>query len=295
MRAGQVVRIRRHAAAYHFGVNFGPTGLGVFVFLQNQATGSLAHHEAVAGSVERPRGGGGVFVVRREGLAGVEATHARLADRGFGATADNNVGFAQTDVVERVNQRRVGTGAGRDGGEIRPPEAVLDGNHARSDVSDGLGDEKRIETRRAVAFGELGHLLLEGEKTAVARTPDHAHAVFVHFLQVEARVFQGFVGGNHGVLRIRVHLPHLRLLEVLQRVVAFDFASEFGFEKRGVEAGDGGRAAGSGNEAFPKFLRGVANGGQGSQPRDDYSFQLDRFQWLNGWKVTSRKVKGSKL
>ena len=53
-RRGHVICVIRHAEACNFRVDLCPAGDGTLVFLENQHSCALTHHEAVAVLVERP-------------------------------------------------------------------------------------------------------------------------------------------------------------------------------------------------------------------------------------------------
>ena len=108
VRRRDVVCVGALAFANHFGVYLRAARLGVLKFLEDEASCSLGHHEAVAACAERARGFRGLVVARREGVHGVESAHAACADGCLGSSADYCVGLTQADEVERV-----GYGVGR--------------------------------------------------------------------------------------------------------------------------------------------------------------------------------------
>ena len=76
----------------------------MFQFFENQTAGTFAHHESVTACAERTAGTLRVIVAGREGMHGIETTHAAREDGSFGTTGNDDVRLAQTDQVEGVSQ-----------------------------------------------------------------------------------------------------------------------------------------------------------------------------------------------
>ena len=89
-----VIGVGGEAAAGDFGVDFGSTGFGMFVFFEDKRSGSFAEYETVAVFVIRTGSGGGVIVAEGEGFHGGEAAYAAGNDGCFAATCDHDVDFA---------------------------------------------------------------------------------------------------------------------------------------------------------------------------------------------------------
>src|SRR5918999_540598 len=76
VRLRDVVRVRGEAVTEHLGVDLRPTGAGVLELLEHDEGTGLAHDEAVAAGVERPRGLPRVADAPRERTHGAEAGDA---------------------------------------------------------------------------------------------------------------------------------------------------------------------------------------------------------------------------
>ena len=75
--------VRAHAVAGQFGVNFGTTGLGVFVLFQHQHTRTFAQYKTIAVLVPGTRCGRGVVIAGGQSAHGRKAPHAQWRHTGF--------------------------------------------------------------------------------------------------------------------------------------------------------------------------------------------------------------------
>ena len=87
-----------HAETGDFGINGGAATQGVPIFLHDQNGRAFAHHESIAGGVERTGGRAVFFIVGREGVGRIETADARNGDRRFGTAGDHDVGAPQLDL-----------------------------------------------------------------------------------------------------------------------------------------------------------------------------------------------------
>ena len=266
---GDVVGIRRHAAADELGVHFCAPRLGVLVFFEHQRAGPFAEHEAVAVLVVGPRGRGRVVVALAHGLESVEAAHARFGDGCLGAARNHGIGQAEADVVEGRDDGIVRRGAGRSRYEIWPAKAVFDADVARRGVGNHARNEEGRVARGAVAPLKLKAFFLQRLQAADAGAPNHAHPVLIDPALEQARIGDGLVGGHHRELREQVHLAVLLAVEKVVGLVAFHFAGKSGFEPGRVESRDGGRAARARAQAFPISRGGIAQRCDGSKAGND--------------------------
>ncbi len=145
-RRGDVVGVAGHAVADDLGVDLRAALLGVLEFLEHDDAGALAHDEAVAVLVPRPR-----RLLRRvveaasTGARGGEAGDAEPADRRLGAAGDHHVGIVPHDHPRRVADRVRAGGAGGDHRMVGPLEAVADRDMAAGEVDQRRRNEERAE------------------------------------------------------------------------------------------------------------------------------------------------------
>ena len=115
---------------------------------------------------------------------------------------------------------------------------MLDGNHARSDVGDELGNEDGAETGDG-AGGVFQHLRRDGFHTADTGTDNHADPVRIFFLDIDLCVIDSLVGRDDGELCKMIVLAGFLAIEAeLLGVVPLYLAGKFGLKKGDIEAVD---------------------------------------------------------
>ena len=102
---GDVVGVGGDADAGDLGVDARSARDRVVVLLEDEAAGTLAHDEAVAGLVIRTAGGSRVVVAGRQRAHGGEGRDGDRVDAGFGAAGDDHVGAAGTDHLQADRDR----------------------------------------------------------------------------------------------------------------------------------------------------------------------------------------------
>ena len=129
-RRRDVVGVAAQPIAEHLAQDPCATALGVLEALEHHHGAAVAQHEAVAVPVERPARGLGRIVAGGEGLHVREGGDGEAGDGGLGSAGDHGVRHAVADEVERLADRVRRGGAGGDGGEVGPLEAIADGDEA---------------------------------------------------------------------------------------------------------------------------------------------------------------------
>ena len=123
----------------------------MLIFLEHDAAGAFAEHEAVAILVIGPRGGFGTIVeTGRQRAAGGKAGDANAIDGRFGAAGDHHVGVAHRDDARRVADGVRAGGAGRHHRMIRALQAMHDGDIAGDEIDDSARDEERRDAARSL-------------------------------------------------------------------------------------------------------------------------------------------------
>src|SRR5829696_8309675 len=139
-RGGDVEGVGRLPEPDQLGVDERPAGQGVLPLLQYQGPGTLAHHEAVAQGVERPRGLGGTVVeLGRQGRHLGEGDQRHLDEGRLGAAGDHGRGLAMADRLKGQADGVVGGRTGGGGAEVGPAKAELHGDLAGGGVRHQLG------------------------------------------------------------------------------------------------------------------------------------------------------------
>ena len=264
-----VVGVAGGAVAHHLGVHLGPTGLGVFVLLQHQDAGALAHHKA--GTLGVKGDGGPVGVVpHMEGPHGGEAADGQGGDGGLGAAAQHHLGIAVPDVAEGVAHGVGAAGAGGDGAGTHTLEAEGDGDEAGSHVGDGGGDVKGRGPVKALL--RAAHLLGLGVADAAdAAGDDDAAAGAVDGLQIQTAVGHRLLGGGHSQLGVAGHVAHFLLIQHGGGVPVLYLGGQMDLLRGGVVLGDGGDAAHAVADGLPGVGHVVAQGIHGPHAGNDDS------------------------
>ena len=225
---------------------------------------------------------GRIIIARRKGLHGVEATHTTLADGSLRTTGHDHVGLAEAQQVESVGQRigRRGTGAG--GGEVGSVEAEVDADLSSGDVGDHLRDEERREAGTFLLVESVvGSLLLKRLDTADTYTIDHADAVLIDLVEVEAAVLHTLHGTGHGQLCVAVHLAGVLAVDPLVGIPVFHLTGKLGLEVGGVEQRNRSCAAHTLDHVLPSLLGSVSQRGDSAETRYDNSFQFHVYSVLS--------------
>jgi hypothetical protein len=137
MGSGEVIGIACHSGSDHFCVDFRSPLLGRSQTFNDQRTGSFAHHKSVPLHVKRTGRMLVIFIICRQCLGRVESAHTAFINRRFRTAAHDDVGFAQPDVVGRIDEGIVGTGAGRDHRKVESTQSMTD----RNDTGRNVGDD----------------------------------------------------------------------------------------------------------------------------------------------------------
>ena len=204
------------------GVDLRATRLRALMLLQHQHARRLAHHEAVALEVERPRRGSRVVVPPRQRAHRSEAGDADLGHRRLRAAAEHHVRASEPDRVQAVADRHVRGGARRALRSQRPTSPELDRHPAGADVRDDRRDRERVHAVRA-ALAQRRVAVLERLQPADAGRDRRADAVRLGG-DVERRVVLRLPRGSDDHLREAVHAP--RGLASIQSVGSKSFSSQ---------------------------------------------------------------------
>ena len=171
-------------------------------------------------------------------MHGRESTDTAVGHIGIRTSGEQYIRVTQTKLVKSrgycVRRRRTG---GRYG-EAEATQTEANGYLSGCDAGDGFRDHEGVETRYAVAFGEVDDLLFDSQQSAHTATPDHTDASAVLFLQVQPAIAQSFVGNAHGELGKTIHLTRLFLVNHCRRVKPLDFSGKLRLILRRIEGGD---------------------------------------------------------
>ncbi len=104
------------------------------------------------------------------------------------------------DQVEGFHDRIGGRCAGADHGKIWAAETMTHGNMPCSNIEDHFRNEERIETRSAIAFGEIHHFFLESDESTDAAGKHNTYTVWIEVSTVVIPAsFDGFIACSQGL------------------------------------------------------------------------------------------------
>ena len=268
VRRADVVGVPGEGATRHLCDDLGTPLRRVLGRLDDQHRGRLSEHESVAPGIERARG------LLRLGVALGERSHVGECREGnrqdgrFGTAGDGDVHVAVLDEPLRLHEGLHPRGAGRDAGDHRTAQLVLDADLAGGH---GGGEHRHHEGADALAA------LLQEDSLAVGHVADAATAgidddrdlVAVGVGDLEARVGDRLSGGSDGDLAESAHAPRLLEVHPGRRIEALDLRCDLDLLRGGVVGGDAGDAAHAGGQVGPEGVDVVADGRDGAHPRHD--------------------------
>ena len=199
----EVVSISREAGTYELSVDVCTTSDGVLELLDDEASSTFGHDEAITRSAEGARSTLRIVIASGEGIHRIESTDTCSADRGFSTTSDDDVGLTEADEVAGIDQcvRRRSTGRSR--GVVGPVETILHRHLTCRDIRDHLGDEEGIEAR--TCFGVIAaHFLFKGPETTDTGGDDDPDTVLIYCLYVKLGIGDTLFGCHHGKLSIAI-------------------------------------------------------------------------------------------
>ena len=277
VRGGDVIRVAGVAVADELGVDFGVPRQRVFVFLQKQHAGALAHDEAAALRVEGDGGAVGVAAFAERHRVGKPGDGQR-ADRRLAAAGEDGVGIAVRDGAVSLAHRVGGGGAGRHHRQRRPLRAEADGDGAGGHIGNHHRDKEGRHPPRPAAF-ELERFADEGGHPADARPDVNAEPRTVDF-PLDAAVGHRLHRRAHRVLREQVGAAHLAFVRVIvggRKVL--DLRRQLCFVVRRVKPRNRRDAVSSRSERIPKAVYILADRGDGPQSGHNHSSHMRlRFQ-----------------
>ena len=257
---GHVVCVGVHSYPTDLRVDARPARLRPFVVFEDEDTGAVAEHEAVAvpvpGTARRLR----VVVARRQRPRRREPAQPDGRGCHLGAARDHYVDIAVPNEACRLADV-VGAGAaGRDDGVVGTFETVFD----REVSGHHVDDVRRHEEGRDLAGSTLQvgvvAALYAGD-AADTGADRHTDAGGVLFGDVEFRVLDRLATGGEPVMDELIHLPRVFLGDVLGDVETVDRSAEPYAEGFDVEVGNRLDSALSGQNVLPRFFHGVPHGG----------------------------------
>ena len=235
--------------------------------LEHDDSARLAHHEAVALRIERPRAALRIVVPQRKRAHRGEAGDPDLVHRSLGAAAEHYVRAAEPDRVEPVPDRHVRGGARRALRSQRPARAELDRDPAGAEVRDDRRDRERIHPV-GPALKELVVAVLERLQAADPRR-DRGADPAGFLLDLEPGVGNRLPSRREDQVRETVHASSRLALDPLGRIEVLHLAREVDGVVAVIELRDLGRAGLARKQARPRGLDIEPERRHRAQPGDD--------------------------
>lgn len=264
----EVVGVGGGGVAGDQAVRRGAAGAGVLQAFQDDESGALPHHEAVAVLVE---GAGGVFGVVVAQGDGVEVAESGEGDGGegvFGAAGDDEVGAVCLQEHQGVADGVGAAGAGVGDGEGGAGPAEADGDVGGGRVGHRHQRHQRVDAGGA-ALGVVGGLQVAGGAAADGVADDDGGAAGLGGRR--AGVAVGGEGRGGAVVGEGVHAAgFLGREESGQPFQAADGAADAHPVAAEVGVGEGGGGGAAGAQRVPQCVRGAPAGGDHAHTGDGY-------------------------
>src|SRR5215217_1196526 len=223
---GYVVGVGGTAVAGDGGDRFCAAALRVLLALQNQCTGALTHHEAIAALVEGTAGPDGVVVTAAHGPYRAEARHREGRDGGFRGAGYHHVGVPAPDQLESLRDRLPSRGAGENRTLARSRGAERDSKLPGRHVRDHHRDQERADPSRSTLVHDPVLALPGREPPDTTAHHDRdalgALADQVHY----PRALGGLYARGYAKLGEAVHPAGLLLLYEVRRIEIPAFAGD---------------------------------------------------------------------
>src|SRR5215203_5851759 len=215
---GHVVGVGRAPVAGDGGDRFCASAHRVLLALQDQSTGALAHHEAVAALVEGTASPGRVVIAAAHGAYRAEASHREGRYGGFRGAGDNHVGVFAPDQLQPLRDRLPSRSAGYNRTLARPRCAEQDSELPGRHVGDHHRDQERAHSSRSPLVHDPVLALPGREPSDTAahndRDPFGPLADQVDY----PRAFRGLYACGYAELGIAVHPAGLLLIYEVRRI-----------------------------------------------------------------------------
>ncbi|MPN15981.1 hypothetical protein SDC9_163317 [bioreactor metagenome] len=155
-------------------------------------------------------------------------------------------------------------------GEIEILLVEIERRRAGGDVDDGAGNEKRRNLARTAAkIVVVG--IFDHRQTADAGPDIDTNALCIGIIDLDSRITDRLNAGRHAVMDEDIHSARFLGRQISRNVEILHLASNARSECAGIETGDRGDAALTGNQVFPSFGNSIADRRDESQTGDDDS------------------------
>src|SRR6476620_3097656 len=159
-----MVRIGSCTTACDLAIDLGTSFNGMFQLLKDQYACTFTHYKAIPFLIIGPGGCFRIVIAFTQSFHGVKAANTCFAYYAFSTTCYNNISLTHANQVKGFHHGVGRRSAGTNNGKIRSSETMPHGDMPCSNIKEHLGNEERIKAWRTIAFGKVGHFLLEGDQ-----------------------------------------------------------------------------------------------------------------------------------
>src|SRR5205814_312629 len=259
-RGGHVVGIRRKSVAGELTINLRAALLRVFELFDNGNARALADDETVTVAIEWARRALRFVVALAERFHCGKSGETKFDDRSFGTAGDKNIGVAEFNHAPRFADGVIGRRASGDDAHVRAAESEFHRDNAAGHVADEHRNGESGDALRSFVH-QHAKLVFERFQSADAAADDHADAIAIDLLQVDAAILDRHLGGSHGQLNETICAPDVfGVFEKVFWIELAHFTADFAIVVRGIEGLNPADAAFAFDEIFPKRLEIVADG-----------------------------------
>src|SRR5437762_9556910 len=264
-RGGHVVGIRRKSVAGELTINLRAALLRVFELFDNGNARALADDETVTVAIEWARRALRFVVALAERFHCGKSGETKFDDRSFGTAGDKNIGVAELNHAPRFADGVIGRRTGGDDAHVRAAQSEFHRDNAAGHVADEHRNGEGGDALRSFVH-QHAKLVLERFQSADAAADNHAEAVPIHFLEIDAAVLDRHLRSGHGQLNKTIRAPDVfGIVEKVFWIEVAHFTADFAIVVRGVEGLNPADAALAFNQIFPKGLETISDGSDNTE------------------------------
>src|SRR6266436_3148378 len=264
-RRGHVVGVGGKSITGELTIDLRAALLRVFELFDNGNARAFADDETVAVPIERARRALRFVVALAERFHRGKTGETKFDDRSFGTAGDKNIGVAKFNHPPRFADGVIGSRASGDDAHVGAAQTELHRDNAAGHVADEHWNGEGGDALRPLVH-QRAELVFQRFQPADAAADNHAEAVPIHLLQVEAAVLDRHLRSGHGQLNETIRAPDVfGVVEKVFWIEVAHFTADFAIVVRGVEGLNPADAAFAFNQIFPKGLETISDGSDNTE------------------------------
>src|SRR6266436_6441555 len=264
-RRGHVVGVGGKSVAGELTIDLRAAFLPVFELFDNGNARAFADDETVTVAIEWARRALRFVVALAERFHCGKSGETKFDDRSFGTAGDKNIGVAEFNHAPRFTDGVIGRRTGGDDAHVRATQSEFHRDNAAGHVADEHRNGEGGDALRSFVHQHT-ELVLERFQSADAAADNHAEAVPIHFLEIDAAVLDRHLRSGHGQLNKTIRPPDVfGVVEKILRIEVAHLTADFAVVVRGVEGLNPADAAFAFNQVFPKGLETISDGSDNTE------------------------------